>query len=74
MKNPKSGDNIFLNKSLGIHVPDICQWFSFNPLGEVIRADQQPSLIPYCLRERPYSIQVPLSKRLRAGQRIEDAP
>ena len=39
MRDPKPSDNIFPNKSLGIHIPDICQWFSFNPLGEVIRVD-----------------------------------
>ena len=39
IRDPKLGDNIFPNKSLGIHVPNICQWFSFNPLGEVIRVD-----------------------------------
>ena len=56
MRDPKSGDNIFLNKSLGIHVPDICQWFSFNPLDKVICGDQQPSLILCYLKELPYNI------------------
>ena len=74
MKDPKLSNNIFPNKSLHIHVPDICQWFNFNPLSEVIYADQQPSLIPCCLRERPYNIQAPLSKRPRVGQRIENTP
>ena len=36
MRDPKPSDNIFPNKSLGIYVLDNCQWFSFNPLGEVI--------------------------------------
>ena len=40
MKDPKSSDNIFPEKSLGIHISDIRQWFRFNPFGEVIRADQ----------------------------------
>ena len=40
MGDPKPSDNIFPNKSLGIHVLDICQWFSFNPLGKVIYVDQ----------------------------------
>ena len=74
MRDPKPSGNIFPNKSLGIHVLDICQWFSFNPLGEVIRANQQSSIIPYCLREMPYDIQAPLSKRPRARQRIENTP
>ena len=73
MGDPKLSDNIFPNQSLGIHVPDICQWFNFNPLGEVIHADQQPSLIPCCLREMSYNIQTPLSKWPRARQRIKDS-
>ena len=57
MRDPKPSDNIFPDKSLGFHIPDIRQWFSFNPLGEVIRANQQPSLIPCCLGKRFYNIQ-----------------
>ena len=72
-RDSKPSDNIFPNKSLGIHVPDIRQWFSFNPLGEVIHTDQQISLIPCCLREMTCNVQVPLSKRPRAGQRIKDS-
>ena len=74
MGDSKPSDNIFLDKSHGICIPDIYQWFSFNPLGEIIRADQQLSLIPYCLREMPYNIQGPLSKRSRARQRVKDTP
>ena len=74
MWDPKPSDNIFPNKSLGIHVPIICQWFSFNRLSEVICTDQQPSLIPCCLRERSYDIQASLSKWSRVGQRIKDSP
>ena len=74
MRDPKSSDNIFSHKSLGIHIPDVYQWFSFNPLGEVIHANQQPSLISSCLKEKTYNIQVILSKRSRARQRIEDTP
>ena len=70
-RDSESSDNIFLNKSLGIHNPDICQWFSFNPFGEVIYADQQIPLIPCCLKERVYNVQTPLSERLRARQRIK---
>ena len=40
MRNPKPGDNIFPNKSLNIYVPDIYQWFSFNPLDEALCANQ----------------------------------
>ena len=73
VRDPKPSDNIFPNKSLGIHVPDICQWFNFNPLSEVICADQQPHFIPCCFRERSNNIQGPLNKGLRAGQRIKDS-
>ena len=73
MGDPESSDNIFFKQtSWHIHIPDIRQWFNFNPLGEVIRADQQPSLIPCCPRKRSYNIQALLSKRPRAKQRIED--
>ena len=72
--DPKPSDNIFPNKSLGIHISDICQWFSFNPRGKVICTYQQLSLIPYCPRKRSYNIQAPLSKRPKVRKRIEDAP
>ena len=73
MRNSKPSDNILSNKFFGVHVLDIFQWFNFDPLGKVIRANQQIPLIPYCLKERAYNIQPPLRKRLRAGQRIEDS-
>ena len=72
-RDSKPSDNIFPNKSLCIRIPNICQWFSFNLLSEVIRASQQISFIPCCLRERTYNVQAPLSKRPRAGQRIKDS-
>ena len=52
-RDPEPCDNVFSNKFLGIYVSNICQRFSFNPLGEVVRADQQISLVSYCFRERP---------------------
>ena len=39
IRDPEPSDNILPKISLGIHVPGICQWFSFNPLGEVIYAN-----------------------------------
>ena len=66
-RDSKPSDNIFPNKSLSIHILGICQWFSFNPFGEVIHANQQILLIPCCLRERTYNVQAPLSERPRAG-------
>ena len=56
VRNSKPSDNIFPNESLGIHLPDIRQWLSFNPLSEVVYADQQISLIPCCLREKTYDV------------------
>ena len=67
VRDPKLKDNVFPNKSLSIHIIDICQWFSFNPLDQVIRVDQQPSLIPYRLRKKSNNIQTPLSKWPRVG-------
>ena len=61
-------------KFLGIHVPDICQRLSFNPLCEVIRADQQVSLISLRLGERAYNVQALLSEWPRTRQRIKDSP
>ena len=59
MGDSKSCDNIFPNKSFGIHVFDICQWFSFNPFGEIVYADQQIPLISCHLREIAHNIQPP---------------
>ena len=38
-RDPELCDNVFPNKFLSIHIPDICQGFSFNPLSEVVRVD-----------------------------------
>ena len=73
MRDPKPSDNIFPHKSLGIHIPDICQWLSFNPFSEVVRADQQISLISYCFRERANDIYALLSKWPRVGLGVKDS-
>jgi len=39
IRDPKLSDNVFPNKSLGIYIPDICQWLSFDPFGKVIRTN-----------------------------------
>ena len=39
MRDSESGDNVFLNKLLGVHVLDVCQGLSFNLFGEVVCAD-----------------------------------
>ena len=74
MRNPKSSDDIFLQKPPSIHISDIHQWLNFNLFSEVINADQEPLPIPRCLREGPHYIQSPLSKMPGTRQRIEDTP
>ena len=73
IRDSKPSDNILPNESLGIHIPDICQWFSFNSLGEIICVNQQISFIPCCLREKANNVQALLSKRPRVEQRIKDS-
>ena len=57
--------NIFPNKSLGIHVLDVSQWFSFNPLGEVICADQQIPLIHCGLRKKDLQYPSPIERMVK---------
>ena len=38
-RDPEMCDNVFPSKFLGIHIPDICQGLSFNPLSKVVRID-----------------------------------
>ena len=66
-RDSKPSENIFPNESFGIDVPDIRQWFNFNPFGEVVCVDQQVSLIPCCPGEGTYNVQAPLSKWPRVG-------
>ena len=73
VRDSKLSNNILPNKFLSICIFDICQRFSFNPLGEVIRANQQISFIPCRFRERTYNVQSPLSKRPKAGQWVKDS-
>ena len=67
MRDSEPGDNVSPDKLLGIHVSDICQWFSLDPFSKVISADEQISLVPCCFRKWPYNIQAPLSKWPRVG-------
>ena len=73
MGNPESSNDILPDKPFDIHVSDISQRFNFDPLGKIICADQQILFISYCFREKTYNIQSPLSKRPRAGERIENS-
>ena len=73
MGDSKLSDNVFPNKSLSIHIPDVCKWFSFNPLCEIICTNQQIPLIPCCLWEWTYNIQAPLCEKPRTGQRIKNS-
>ena len=70
----KPSENIFPNKLFGIHILDICQWFSFDPFGEVIYADQQIPLISRCLRQMFYYIQAPLNKRQGLDKGLRTLP
>ena len=51
-RDPKTRDNVFPNKLLGIYIPDICQGLSFNPLSKVVHANQLIPLVPYYLGEK----------------------
>ena len=37
--DPKSSNDVLLDKLLGIHIPDIGQGLGFDPFGEIVRAD-----------------------------------
>ena len=50
-RDPEACDNVFPNKFLGNHIPNICQGLSFHPLSKVICADQQIPIVPCSLRE-----------------------
>ena len=39
VRDPESGDNVFLDKFLSVHIFDVRQRFSFDPLGEIVCAD-----------------------------------
>ena len=56
MRDPKLGDNVFLDKLLSIHISDVRQWFNFDPFGEIICADQQISLVTYYFGKRANNI------------------
>ena len=73
MRDPKLGDNVFLDKLLSIHISDVRQWFSFDPFGEIICADQQISLVTYYFGKRANNIQALLCKRPRTGWGIKDS-
>ena len=59
MRDPKPSDNILLNEFLSIRISNICQRLNFNPLCEVICADQWKSLIPYRVREGTHNVRYP---------------
>ena len=72
MRDSKPSDNIFPNKFVSIRISDICQNFSFNPLGKVICTNQQISFIPCRFKEITYNVQSQLSKTPRTGQWVKD--
>ena len=70
MRNSKLGDNVPPNEPLSIHVPNIGKELGFHPLGKVVRADEEPSSIPYGSGKGSHYIQAPLSEWPRVRQRI----
>ena len=40
MRDPKSSDDVLLDKLLSIYIPDVGQGLSFDPFGEIVCADQ----------------------------------
>ena len=52
VRSPEPSDNIFPNKLLDIDVPDVCQRLSFDPLCEVIGADEKKFLVSSRFGER----------------------
>ena len=72
IRDSKPSDNIFPNKFVSIRISDICQNFSFNPLGKVICTNQQISFIPCRFKEITYNVQSQLSKTPRTGQWVKD--
>ena len=51
-KNSESGDNVFLEKLIGVHISDVHQRLSLDSLSKIVSTDQKISLVPYCLGER----------------------
>ena len=46
MRDFESSDDIFPNEFLGINIPNICQRLGFDLFCEIIRADENKSLVP----------------------------
>ena len=64
MRNLKLSDNVLPNKPFGIHVHNVRQWLSFNPLGKVISIDQKPSPVSCYFGEEPHNVQTLLRESL----------
>ena len=71
--NPKSCNNVSPNKLLHVYVFDVRQGLSFNPLSEVVCADQQVLLVSYGFRKRVDNVWPPLGKRPRARERVKNS-
>ena len=71
MGNPELSYDILPDEYFDIYISDISQRFGLDPLGNIICADQQVLFVSKCFRERTYNVQAPLSKRPKAGKRIE---
>ena len=53
VRDPELGDNVFSKKFLSVHISDVRQRFSFNPLSEIVCADQQIFLVTCCFGKGP---------------------
>ena len=70
MRNSKPGDNVPPDEPLSIHIPNVGKGLSFHQLDKVIRADEEPSSVPYSSGKGSHYIQAPLSEWPGARQRI----
>ena len=74
MRNSKPGDNVPPDKSLSIHILDVGKGLGFHSFGEVVRANEEPSSVPYSSGKGSHYIQALLGKRPGARQRIQNSP
>ena len=69
VKDPESGDNVFSEKFLSVHISDVRQRFSFTSLGEIVCADQQIFLVTCYFGKGTNNIQCVKDQGLDRGLR-----
>lgn len=72
MRDTKSCDKIPPNKPLHVLISDVWKGFYFDPFGELINPNKEPSPISSCFWKWLDNIQSPLCKRPWTGNRVED--